>query len=100
MDTMKQDLSVLREEMKKEETEPNKIDTAMKNVLNNWKNRQDKLAYYIEHDELEKVKTHLVVLQSNIEIKDYEQGIGELDSCCFVLEHIQDKESLKLKNIF
>lgn len=100
VDMMKQDLSDLRGEMRKEEPDQSKIDEKMQKVSNNWKNRHDKLAYYIEHDELEKVETHLTILQSDIEVRDYEQGIGELDSCSFVLEHIEDKESLKLKNIF
>ena len=98
--TMKEDLSILREEMRQENLNKNKIDMAIEKASNNWESRHDKLAYYIEHDELEKVETHLTILKSNIEVGDFEQGIGELDSCTFVLEHIQDKESFKVKNIF
>lgn len=97
---MKQDLFSLREEIRKEEVEASKVKAAITKVTNNWNNRHDKLAYYIEHDELEKVETHLTILQSDIEVEDYEQALGELDSCRFVLEHIQEKESFKLKNIF
>jgi len=86
--------------MKKEEKDQQKIDEAIKKTKNDWKERYEKLAYYIEHDELEKVETHLTVLQADIEVEDYEHGIGELDSCSFVLQHIQDKESLNLRNIF
>lgn len=97
---MKQELSILREEIRKEKIDTNNIETSLQKVSDNWENRKDKLAYYIEHDEIEKVETHLTMLESNIEVEDYEHALGELDSCRFVLEHIQDKESFKLKNVF
>ena len=100
LDSMKQDLSKLREEMMNKNTDKNKIDEAMQKASDNWNERYEKLAYYIEHDELEKVETHLTILQSDIEVGELEQGVGELDACSFVLEHIKDKESLKIKNIF
>lgn len=97
---MKLELSTLREEITKENTDTNKIGISMQKVSDNWENRKDTLAYYIEHDEIEKVETHLTILESDIEVEDYDHALGELDTCSFVLEHIQDKESLKLKNIF
>lgn len=93
-------LNELREEITKESINKEEVKKKINKIHEQWDKRHDKLAYYIEHDELEKVETHLILLQSNIEVGDYEQGIGELDSCGFVLEHIQDKESLNLKNIF
>ena len=58
------------------------------------------LAYYIEHDELEKVKTELVVLGANIEVEEYEKGLEELEKCKYILEHIQEKEEFSLMNVF
>ena len=100
LNTMKQDLSEVREEITQENFDKEKIDSAMKKATDNWESRQNKLAYYLEHDELEKVETRLTELKSNIEMEEIEQAVAELDACSFVLEHIEDKESFKLKNIF
>ena len=100
LDTMKQDLSELREEITQENVDKEKIDSAIKIATDNWEARQNKLAYYLEHDELEKVETRLTELKSKIEMEEIEQAVAELDACSFVLEHIEDKESYKLKNIF
>ncbi len=65
-----------------------------------WERRHDKLAYFIEHDELEKVKTDLTALNSFIETKEYAEAISELDKCVFVLKHIEDKYAFNLQNVF
>lgn len=65
-----------------------------------WDNKHDKLAYYIEHDELEKVTTELTKLKADVETENYEFAIENLDNCIFILEHIKDKSALKIVNIF
>ena len=69
-------------------------------IIEEWDNRYKKLAYYIEHDELEKVETELVALKANIEVEEYEQGMPDLNRCIFILEHIKEKSALQIKNIF
>lgn len=95
-------LSELREEVIKEEENINsdiakeKID----NVHEKWDARYEKLAYYIEHDELEKVETELTGLRGYIEKEEYTEAVPEIDKSMFILEHIKDKTSFNLKNIF
>ena len=69
-------------------------------IKKEWENRYDKLAYFIEHDELEKVKTDLTALNSFIETKEYAEAISELDKCVFILKHIEDKYAFNLQNVF
>ena len=69
-------------------------------IIEEWDNRYKKLAYYIEHEELEKVETELVALKANIEVEEYEQGMPDLNRCIFILEHIKEKSALQIKNIF
>lgn len=69
-------------------------------IMQVWEERFKILAYYIEHDELEKVKTELVVLGANMEVGDYEKGLEELEKCKFILEHIEQKEECSLMNVF
>ncbi len=65
-----------------------------------WQEVHDKLAYYIEHDELEKVETDFTACKSLVSTGDYGQAISELEKMAFVLEHITDKYSFNLVNIF
>ncbi|MCI8486464.1 MAG: DUF4363 family protein [Clostridia bacterium] len=92
LDEIRQDL----ENNKESKTIQEKI-----NKLNGeWEKRNDNLAYYLEHDELEKIESELTALNSNILTQDYEQGRENLDRCYFLLEHVKDKETVSLSNIF
>jgi len=63
-------------------------------------NRFRVMAYYIEHDELEKVKTELIVFASNMQTKEYENGIEDLKKAKYILEHIKEREKFNLVNVF
>ena len=65
-----------------------------------WDEKHDKLAYYIEHDELEKIDTAIVSAKTYIETEDYSSAATELDVGKFVLEHIQRKYAFNLVNVF
>ena len=73
-------------------------------ILNNiekaWEKYSEKLAYYIEHNELEKVDTEIVKAKADIEVQNYAIAIENLERCTFILEHIKDKNSLKIVNVF
>ena len=59
-----------------------------------------KLSYYIEHDEIEKVETYYTACKSLIKTKDYNLAINEIKKTIFVLNHMTDKYSFSLDNIF
>ncbi len=88
----------LKEEMLIENKE--QIDNKVKSLDEKWGQKHDALAYYIEHDELEKVDTAIVSLKSYVETKDYSSAVAELDEGKFVLEHIQKKNAFNLENVF
>ena len=69
-------------------------------VKEKWSERYKVLAYYIEHDELEKVETELVRLSADIDMEEYKHCINELETSIFVLEHIGQKEKLDIISIF
>jgi len=97
------DLNKLRGEIIKQiksEEISKELNNAINNIHNKWDEMYKKLAFYIEHDELEKVETCLTNIRSNIETEEMEHSIENLDNCIFVLEHIKDKEALSLANIF
>ena len=65
-----------------------------------WRETKNIMSYFIEHDELEKVETNLVGLKSFIDMEDEKEAVAELNRGVFVLRHIEDKNSLNLRNIF
>lgn len=76
------------------------ISKMLDDIQNEWDSYQEKLAYYIEHDELEKVETQIFSMKGFNEIGKYDEIVPELEKCVFILEHIQDKTKLNVKNIF
>lgn len=72
----------------------------IKKISSKWEEKQKKLAYYIEHDELEKVHTAIVLMKSYTKTKDFPSAMAALEEGEFVLEHIQEKNSFNLQNIF
>ncbi len=80
--------------------ENDKAQQKVESIYEQWKKRHDKLAYFIEHDELEKVETELIAIKSFIETQEYAQTISELDKGVFLLTHIEDKYAFNLQNIF
>ena len=82
------------------EKSDDKVDEDINKIDDKWKEVYDKLAYYIEHDELEKVETNFTACKSLAKSGEYEQAISELEKTVFVLDHITDKYSFNFVNIF
>ncbi|MCI8640711.1 MAG: DUF4363 family protein [Clostridia bacterium] len=95
-----QSLNELKEELVKEEVNLEISKKKIEETYGDWKNRYKKLAYYVEHDELEKVDTQLTGVKSYIEMEEFSETVPELDKAIFILEHINNKNIVNLKNIF
>lgn len=92
------DLKELKENINQEKVQD--INNKMDDIKQDWHEKFNVLAIFIEHDELEKVETNLSALEGFIEIQDYKTGINELNKSIFVLEHIADKYDFSLVNVF
>ena len=64
-----------------EEIEQNELEKQMEEIENSWKEKYEKLAYYIEHDELEKVGTEFTKLKADITTKEYATAVENLENC-------------------
>ena len=95
---LKSDLYQIKQEIETEDKK--KISEKVMNAKENWKDRANKMAYYVEHDELEKVNVYLVGVESNTETEEYNDAKSELEKCIYILEHIEEKYKFNLKNIF
>lgn len=96
------DLIELREELIKDENQINSevVEEKINEIHEKWDTKYEKLAYYIEHDELEKVETELTSLRGYIQINEFSEAIPELDKSVYILEHIKNKTAFNLRNIF
>lgn len=83
-----------------QEEKRQELEQDLKNIHQNWDEMYQILAYFIEHDELEKVETELTDIKGKIEVGLNEESIAEIQKCNFILEHIKDKERLMIQNIF
>ncbi len=93
-------LTLVKEEITKKMVNQEEAKQKMEDVKKIWEERYETMAYYIEHNELEKVETELTKLKADIDMEEYTQGVENLDNCIFILEHIKDKTALKIVNIF
>ena len=97
---LEENLKNMREDFLEEEKHKEKLEKDIEETFKEWNKRYDILAYYIEHDELEKVENDLTIVRSSIEAEVYDQGVEHIDTCIFLMKHIKEKETFKLKNIF
>ena len=100
VETTNAKLIELKEKLSKVNKDEEGLIEAVKYIKEEWDEKQEKLAFYIEHDELEKVETQIHLLSGEVEAKLYEDAVPETDKCMFILEHIKDKTALNVKNIF
>ena len=64
-----------------------------------WNQGFDILTCFLEHEELEKIKTQLVIISSGMEMEDRDYVYEEIDRAVYIIDHIEQKQMLKLDNI-
>ena len=100
IEDINQKLVDLREEMNKEEINEEEILKHENEIDKQWEDMFSRLAYYIEHEELEKVSRNLENTKTYIKLKEYDNAIKEINEGIYILNHIEDKYSFNLQNIF
>ena len=93
-----EDMQKLKENLEQENTE--EAIKSEENTKQKWENIYHKLAYYIEHNELEKVDENFIECMSFTTSQNYDFAISKLDKTVLALEHIADKYQINLENIF
>ena len=84
----------------KDQMNNDEIKNMVKEAQEDWNSKHDKMAYYIEHNELEKVDTAIIILSADLETNHYEEAISKIEESKFVLKHIQEKYAFSLQNVF
>lgn len=96
LDTISTNLETLKETLDDNKYSREKIIQ----VNDEWDKKFNILTCFLEHDELEKVKTQLVVITAGIDVEDTEYVYEEINKAIYILDHIKDKNSLRSDNIF
>ena len=78
----------------------NNLNLEIQDLNEKWTDINNKMSFYIEHDELEKVNSSLVKFKSYIELEEYSEAVPELEECKYILDHIKEKQRLKIINLF
>ena len=98
LEILSRELNILKDYILEENKE--KSEEQMQKIKQKWEERYKILAFYIEHDELEKVETEMVKLEADIKVEEFKHCVSELETTDFILEHIQEKEEMHLRSIF
>ena len=99
-DSVCEDLSNIENKLFSESPDSQELKNDINKIQDKWNKKYDYFACYVEHDELEKVKTQLISIEANIKVGDCDKAIDEAERCIFILKHIEEKDSLKIVNIF
>ena len=100
IENINEKLDNLMEEMNKEEINEEEVVKKEEEIDKQWQEMFSKLAYYIEHEELEKVSRNLENTKTYIKLKEYDNATKEINEGIYILNHIEDKYSFNLQNIF
>lgn len=102
-ETNEKNIEVINEKSKEMEESKSKeeiISNKIEKIKEDWYSINYKMSYYIEHDELEKVNSSMVKFEESFKLKEYKEGMTELENCKYILKHIKDKESINIINFF
>ena len=99
-ESVSEDLTTIEDKILSEQPKKEELEKMIEDLENKWRSKYGIHACFIEHDELEKVSTQLVSISADIKTKNYERSVDEIEKCKFILKHIQDKDALKIVNIF
>ncbi len=93
-------LEELKVEIEKaQNSEENNSKDLANTIYEKWEKVEEKWSIIITHNELDLIQVALIGMKTYIEEDKYEDAMEELEKSSFLLEHIQQKEKLALKNV-
>ena len=76
------------------------IQECANSILNKWNKIEEIWATIIMHEELDNIEVSLISLKAQIENGKKQEAMEEIDKSKFWIKHIEEKEAIKIKNIF
>ena len=65
-----------------------------------WEEAEKRWSIIIFHQELDSIKISIIAVKSSLESGDIEYSYQQIENSIFLVGHIREKWTLKLKNIF
>ena len=87
---------ILNDEKYNKEEELKKIEDFEKE----WNRLEENLAFFVEHDELEKLDLDVTIMKANMKVDMKKEAFQKMEEIKFVIDHIKTKQKMKLNNIF
>ena len=97
---VEQNLKELKSDILEGKAEEEKLIKKTDDIYNEWEQRNEYLSYYLEHDELEKVNTQIILIKGYLESDSPQDAIPGLEEGLYIIDHIKEKQAFNLKNIF
>ena len=95
LEELKQKLETLEEGKNTEE-----LKELSSKIYEDWEKINKKWSIIVIHSELDTIELALIGVKSTIEANELQDTLQEIEKSIFLVEHIKEKEKLKLKNIF
>lgn len=96
---IEENLIQLKEEILQTNANNSQLIEKTEQISELWESKQENLSYYLEHNELEKVNTQIILIKGYLESDSPQDAIPDLEEGLYIIEHIKEKEAFKLKNI-
>lgn len=96
---VEENLIQLKEEILQTNANNSQLIEKTEQISELWESKQENLSYYLEHNELEKVNTQIILIKGYLESDSPQDAIPDLEEGLYIIEHIKEKEAFKLKNI-
>ena len=100
LENINEEIKELRSVISTEEVNSEEAKEKIDGIFETWQEKQTKLAYFEEHDELEKIEQGLTEIRGNIEMEENQEAVVQADKTMFIINHLQEKLNLRLENIF
>lgn len=68
-------------------------------IENEWEESFKVITCYLEHDELEKINTQLVIISAGMKVNDKEYVYEEIDRAIYIISHVEKKQLFEFDNI-
>ena len=67
---------------------------------NKWSDITEHLELFVDHNELEKISSDIIKIDVNLKVDENEELIENIYDLQFMLDHIEQKNKLNLRNFF
>ena len=87
-------------ENKMTEDKKSEAEEKFNSLHSKWNDITEHLELFVDHSELEKISSDIVKIDANLNVGEDEELMENIYDLKFMLNHIEDKNKLKLKNFF